>query len=222
MTRSRTLLPVRKSTPAKAPAKAKKMPATKEKRPAPAAREALPTKMDFETFLSKLAPRDRLNVERHAAALEADPAHLNVWKRVAVALMSLAPHAPKTVGQQSIQYFIPDGKYRMQVFALHDGGDMKLLVFAPNVLQEALKAGLLTGESDLKDNLRQFSIADARDTIIIEELDGKSTEPAVYYKDMLGWNRKAIRMTILTTSSDAQVGAVEALCALAAKKWPAA
>src|SRR6266498_5583414 len=193
---------------------------TQGKKTTPSIRQPAAPTMDYETFLSKLGPRDRLNVERHALALETtDPAHLNVWKRVAVSLMNLAPHAPKTLGQQSIQYFIPDGKYRMQVFALHDGGDHKLLVFAPNVLQDALDAGILTGETQINENLRSYGIADSRDTLMVEELDGKTTDPSVFFKDMLGWNRKAVRITLLTTSTDAQISAAVALCSLAAKKW---
>ena len=39
---------------------------------------------------------------------------------------------------------------------------------------------------------------------------------------MLGWNRKALRITLLTTASEGELEAAEKLCALAAKRWSAA
>jgi hypothetical protein len=36
---------------------------------------------------------------------------------------------------------------------------------------------------------------------------------------MLGWNRKAMRITLALTPAPAQVEAAEALCALAARSW---
>src|SRR5215216_287726 len=103
--------------------------------------------MDYETFLTKLSTKDRLNVERHVAALEAgpEPRHANNWKKLAALLLTLAPHAPKTNGQQSMQFFVPDGKYRMQVFALQDLRDAALVIYCGNVLEDALRADLIAG-----------------------------------------------------------------------------
>jgi hypothetical protein len=54
----------------------------------------------------------------------------------------------------------------------------------------------------------------------LEALDASNTpNPAAHVKNMLGWNRKALRVTLLTVSPPEQVAAAEALCALAAKKW---
>src|SRR5687768_1822879 len=116
---------------------------TQARRTIDAARAPLATPVDFEAMLAKLAPKDRLNVQRHLAALEADPDHAALWQRLACALMTLSPHAAKTNGQQSVQFFVPDGKYRMQVFALEDKRDGKLTVYVGNVLDEALAKGLL-------------------------------------------------------------------------------
>jgi hypothetical protein len=36
---------------------------------------------------------------------------------------------------------------------------------------------------------------------------------------MLGWNRKAIRLTLPTRASPQHIAAAESLCALAADRW---
>jgi hypothetical protein len=64
-----------------------------------------------------------------------------------------------------------------------------------------------------------FQVRDSEEWISIEELDGKSPNPGAFYKDMLGWNRKALRVSIPANSSDVQVAAVETMCALSAKPW---
>jgi len=40
-----------------------------------------------------------------------------------------------------------------------------------------------------------------------------------YHKNLTGWNRKAMRMTLPAQPSQAQVSATEQLCALAAAEW---
>ena len=225
---------------------------TQARRTIDAARAALAAPVDFDTFQAKLAPKDRLNVQRHLAALEADADHAALWTRLACDLMTLAPHAAKTNGQQSVQFFIPDGKYRMQVFALEDKRDGKLTVYVGNVLDEAqakwlLKkaprdpaAGRAAGGAARPGEDPPEAAADATtgspnayrpataaagaaasgpETLWIDELDGKTPNPAPFYKDMLGWNRKALRLTFLTTAAEPLVETVEAMCALSAKVW---
>src|SRR5436190_1805553 len=63
--------------------------------------------------------------------------------RQVCALATLAPHAAKFVGRQTVQFYIADGKYRMQVFALEDLQDGNFTVYCPDVLEEAVRAGLL-------------------------------------------------------------------------------
>jgi hypothetical protein len=222
---------------------------TQARRTIDAARATLASPVDFEAFQAKLAPKDRLNVQRHLQALEADPEHAALWTRLACALMTLAPHAAKTNGQQSVQFFIPDGKYRMQVFALEDKRDGKLTVYVGNVLDDSLTKGLLkkaprdpaagraggaarAGEEpaeaavDTPSSSNAYrpatvagTTASGPETLWIDELDGKTPNPAPFYKDMLGWNRKALRLTFLTTAAEPLVETVEALCALSAKAW---
>jgi hypothetical protein len=236
------------------------MPTTQARRTIEAARAPLATPVDFEAFQAKLAPKDRLNVQRHLAALEADPDHAALWTRIACALMTFSPHAAKTNGQQSMQFFIADGKYRMQVFALEDKRDGKLVLYMGNVLDEALRGGLVkkaprepaalaraaaaraaaggaaaeepepetTGGGAAANAYRPGAlpathapgeIPSGADLIWIDELDGKTPNPAPFFKDMLGWNRRALRVTFLATADEPLVETVEALAGLSAKAW---
>src|SRR3954469_3623942 len=110
-----------------------------------AARAALARRPDFSEFLARLPAKDRANAERRGAALEAGPAPAaaGVWRRLACTLMTLAPHAAKLVGKQTVQFYIADGKYRMQVFALEDLQDGNITIYCPDVLSQAVEAGLL-------------------------------------------------------------------------------
>jgi hypothetical protein len=181
----------------------------------------MPPAIDYDGLLAKLGPKDRTNVERHvlAAETERDVEHAKMWKRVATHLMTLAAHAAKTTGQQSIQFFVADGKYRMQVFALEDLRDGKMTIYAGNALEEAIKEGLVTPPPKNERDTHAYGIHGGKDKLIIEELDGKSLNPAPFYKDMLGWNRKAIRITLLTTATPAQIDVAEQLCTISARKW---
>jgi hypothetical protein len=159
---------------------------------------------DMETFLTGLAGKDRSNIEKHLAACDAegDPDHGKLWRRLAVSLRKLAPMPVQTVGQHAVQFFIADGKYRMQVFALEDARDGRLMVYLPDVLAAAEKAGTPMG------------------VLKPESLDAANTpNPSPHIKHMLGWNRKAVRLTIPIHASNAHVTAAENLCALAANRW---
>ena len=103
---------------------------------AKAALPAKPVKVDFETFLAALSARDRLNIERHIAVCEGEPTldHAKLFKKLAAMLASLAPQAIRTTGQRAIQFFIADGKYRVQVFALEDLCDGKVTVYLTDAL----------------------------------------------------------------------------------------
>jgi hypothetical protein len=175
--------------------------------------------LDYEAFLLKLTPKDRLNVERHVATVEEQStrAHAKLWKRLAVLMMSLAPYSAKANGQQSMQFYIQDGKYRMQIFALEDLRDGTIHVYAIDALDEAVKAGVL-GKPKASDESGTYKIGSSKETLPVERLDGKVSNPAPFYKDMLGWNRRAVHVALPVMAGEAQAAAVEKMLLLGAKK----
>ena len=175
--------------------------------------------MEYDAFLLRLTPKDLLNVERHITAIEevSTRGHAKLWKRLATRMMALAPHSAKANGQQSMQFYIADGKYRMQLFALEDLRDGKIQVFATDALDEAVKAGIVA-KPKASDEPDTFRIGSGKETLTIERLDGKAVNPSPFFKDMLGWNRRAAHIALPVTATDAQAAAVESLLILAAKK----
>jgi hypothetical protein len=184
------------------------------------ARAALSHPLSFEEFLAKLPPKDRASAERRIAALEAvpDQNHAQVWKRLACSLMTLAPFAAKLVGKQTLQIYIADGRYRMQVFALEDLQDGNFSVYCPDVLDEAMTAGLLSREPHAEAD--KYLIEPSKDVLFVKRLDKSTLNPAPHFKDMMGWNRKALRITVPSSPTPAQIEATELLCALGAQHFP--
>jgi hypothetical protein len=183
-----------------------------------AARESLSHPLLFSEFLAKLSPKDRANAERRVTVLAAEPdaGRAALWQRLACCLMTLAPHAAKLVGKQTLQIYVADGKYRMQVFALEDLQDGNFTVYCPDVLDEAVKAGLLAPAPSSEPH---EYVTRSAEPLRVERLDGKSLHPAAHIKDLTGWNRKALRITVPPTPSAEQVEAAELLCAIAAQRF---
>jgi hypothetical protein len=126
----------------------------------------------------------------------------------------------QTLGQHAVLFFIPDGKYRMQVFALEDKRDGHLQVYVPDVLADAAKKKII-GKSTEE---TKYSIPGAgKQTVEIHSMDAaNSPEPPQHVKNMLGWNRKALRIALPTTEAKSHaVTAAESLASLAAAKWAA-
>jgi hypothetical protein len=175
----------------------------------------------FQDFLAALSARDRANIEKHMAVLDADPSpsHARTWRTVALLLRRLAPMSANTIGPQLVQFFVADGKYRMQVFALEDRRDGTILLFMPDVLEKALKAGVLAkppagraGEYPIR--------AHKNEVLPVEVLDAANTpDPQPAIKHMLGWNRKALRVTLPAIVNAPQLAAAQEMCELAAKAW---
>jgi hypothetical protein len=107
----------------------------------------------------------------------------------------------------------------MQVFALEDKKDGQILVYMPDVLAAATKAGVLAkpaagraGEYPIK--------ASKNEVLLVEVLDAANTpDPQPAIKHMLGWNRKALRLTLPSLANAPQLAAAEAMAELAAKAW---
>ena len=177
-------------------------------------RSPLAGALNYESFLENLGAKDRVNAERHVAICEAeaDPRHAILWRRLACRLMTLAGHSAKLNREpQSAQFYVADGKYRMQIFALEDGQRGGLSVYCGDVLDQVIKCGVLVAQES-NDHVNTYCISDSPDTLIIERLDGKTLNPAAYFKEMLGWNRKAIRVSLPIAATASQVAAVEDLC----------
>jgi hypothetical protein len=182
--------------------------------------------MEFESrleeLLAKAGARDRVNIEKHLAVCnaEANAAHGMLWRRLMLKLSELAPMAMNTIGLQVVRFFIADGKYRMQVFALEDHCDGLLAIYLPNVLSQAVSAKLL-----VKNGGGQYSAANAsRQLLTVEQMDANTpSNPPEFVKHMTGWNRKAMKLTLPTNEPDGpHVTLVESLCELAARKWATA
>jgi hypothetical protein len=184
-----------------------------------AARASLAAPLSFAEFLAKLSPKDRASAERRVSVLEAepDPARAPLWRRLVCTLMTLSPHAAKFVGRQTVQFYVADGKYRKQVFAMEDLQVGHFTLYCPDVLGEAIKAGLLAASPGAGDHV--YLIRPSGDPLRVEQLDGASVNPGAHFKDMTGWNRKALRVTLPPSASTAQVEAAEVLCALAAQHF---
>ena len=198
------------------------MPTTRASKADPrlaAARASLAHPLDFEAFLAKLSPKDRQNAERRVQVLEAepDPSRAPLWRRLVSTLMTLSPHAAKLGGKQTLQFYLADGKYRKQVFAMEDLQDGHFTIYCPDIIEEAVKVGLLAPPAEGEEHF--YRVPSSKEPLRVESLDGQSQNPAPHYKDMTGWNRKALRITLPPGASPTQIEAAELLCALAAQHF---
>jgi hypothetical protein len=186
-----------------------------------AARRSLEHRLDFPAFLARLSPKDRLSAERRVQVLEAepDPGRAMLWRRLVCTLMTLAPHAARFVGKQTVQFYVADGRYRKQVFAMEDLQDGHFTIYCPDVMEEFARTGLLARQAGGDAN--RYVMAPSGEPLRIEPLDGRSLNPGAHFKDLTGWNRKALRITLSPGPSPAQVEAVELLCAVAAQHFAA-
>lgn len=192
------------------------MPNTDVSQSLSAARKSLSHLTPFDEFFAALTTKDRVNVERRLAALDAtgDRGRADLWKRLASTLMTLAPHAVKITGKQTVQFYIADGKYRMQVFALEDIQDGIMTVYCPDIIAQATGAGVLSTAPGPEPHVH--FIEGSPELLRIEPLDKHSGNPATHFKDLVGWNRKALRITLPPSASKLQLGTAELLCAIAA------
>ncbi|HSU68748.1 MAG TPA: hypothetical protein VLJ39_17840 [Tepidisphaeraceae bacterium] len=174
----------------------------------------------FDEFFARLAGSSRSKVEKHLAGCEKEDnaAHVRLWKRISGLLSRLTPDAAPLVVARAVQFFVPDGKYKLQVFALEDLRDGELLVYAKDARELALREGVLETGPDGQPNLYRVPGEEEGDGfLLVEPLTTLSTNAApAYYKHMLGWNRTAIRITLNGNSSRLQIEAAESLCSLAA------
>lgn len=175
--------------------------------------------MDYPAMIAGLGEKDRGSLERQLLAHEGKvgQAAAQRWRRLACTLRSLAPGRLKIAPASVMQFYIADGKYHQQVFALQALADGGFVMVAPNVLQAAIDAGVLgkprAGHAGI------YQVGRTAETLAIDALDGSTSNLDAYCKDMTGWNRKAMRIVLPADASDAQVKAAQQLCALAAIQW---
>jgi hypothetical protein len=181
-----------------------------------------PQQMDvhsrLETLMAQTGARDRINIEKHLAVCDAesDPVHARLWRRLMVRLGELAPLPVRTAGPHIMQFFIADGKYRMQVFAMEDHCDGSIVLYLPNVIAKAVSEKLLVK------NGVHFSPPGATGEILtLQQMDVRNPlDPPEYIKHMMGWNRKAVKLTLRVADPESpQVHVAERLCTLAATQW---
>lgn len=182
-------------------------------------RSSLANVADFKKVLATLAAKNQQSIQRHLDLIDAeeDGRHGKVWRRLVSVMATLAPAQMKTV-QQAIQFYIPDGAYRKQVFALHDPRNGMLVACCENILPQALKAGVLTAQRDSAETGR-YRIGRFAQEVHVEALDRASQNLPEYCKDMTGWNRKALRITFAAAATPEQLATIEKLCALTAQDW---
>ena len=174
----------------------------------------------FEALLQRVGAKSRVNIEKHVALCDAEPnpGHGRLWRRLAAKLGELAPMPVQIAGPQAIQFFVADGKYREQVFSLEDLRDGNLSVYLTDVLADAVAAKIVK-----KNGAVYCTTGAKKEPMAIETLDSNSTrDPAPHMKHMIGWNRKAIKITLDANDTlDNIAAATESLCELAAKRWQA-
>jgi hypothetical protein len=161
----------------------------------------------------------KTHIEKHLACCDAevDSSHARLWRRLFLHLAELTP-LPVQAMLEGIMFFAPDGRYRMQVFALEDHDDGVIHVYLPDLPNATLAQKLSLHPTETG----EYRIGDQGDlTLRIDRLDAQNANlPTAYVKNMLGWNRKALRVTLVASQvNGARVEAAEALCALAAEKW---
>jgi hypothetical protein len=191
------------------------------KKPSPVIESEIrvPKPLRYDAFLDKLGTKDRQNFERQVAASEAaGPGLGERWKKLTCLLMALAPHPPRLDGTHTIQFFIPDGKYRKQVFALHAMEEGAIAVCFPDILKQALSSGILAKSKNAPGS-NAYSLPDSKETLNLVFKDGTESDPESYYKAMTGWNRKAICIILPARTGNTLMDAAARLCALAAKDW---
>ena len=180
------------------------------------AKQLIPTELDLDGVLMKMGARENTAVARRLATCElTHPGRAQAWRRLAALMLHLAPSRPKTV-QRAIQFYIPDGKYQMQVFALDDAADGTLAVCCEDVLSEAIKAHVISPQAGAPGRYVAYGKPHA---ILVEQLDGKTENPPPYANSMTGWNRKALRIILPSDAAEPQVTAAELICAITALRW---
>jgi hypothetical protein len=171
----------------------------------------------FESILAKLPAKDRVKAEKSIAANAAlDAPRVALWKRLAEKLMNLSGHSVKISGPAAMQFFVADGNYRKQVFALDDQPGIGAQVYCADLLDEAIADKIVKPPE--KKGTNTYIVPGTTELLAIDRLVGTGpAEHPVFFKDMLSWNRKAIRISLPADASEILVKVTETLCARSTK-----
>lgn len=181
--------------------------------------ELLAQPADYTQQLAKLGQRDRTNLERHLEAVSESQPHAKAWSRLVAVLGTLATVPMQTIGQHAILFFIPDGKYKMQAFALEDVRDGKILIYVSDTLAQAAEEKIISIPKGEVEGEVEYPIVGGTDTLRIEALDaGNTPNPPAHVKNLLGWNRRALKIVLDANASAAQLKAAELFAALGVMK----
>ncbi|QOV87948.1 hypothetical protein [Humisphaera borealis] len=176
---------------------------------------------NFNEAFEKVSPKDRANLQKHLDAVASMPhAFTDTWKGLLLTLSQHAPHACQTVGTEAVRFFVQDGTYKLQMFALEDKLAEPIRVYLPNVLEASIKAKLISRTAAPN----AFTVAgESGEPILIDELDASTTIDApVHFKFMIGLNRKALRVTFPSRDRTGLVKLISAMCDLAIRANEAA
>jgi hypothetical protein len=172
----------------------------------------------FDDFMARMTGMGRASIERHLALCEKElrPDHVRVWKRLAGLLARLTPAVAPYAGPNAVRFYIPDGKYRLQMFALEDLRVGDLAIYLNDTRAAALREGVLVDADEAASNLYRIANRAGDERLLVEPLTTRGTTSAPdYYKHMLGWHRTAIRITLGRNPTPAQIRAAEAMCMIA-------
>lgn len=171
----------------------------------------------YEDFLTRLSPKARSAMAKYEETCQnrGINAYSELWKRLAGLLSHLAPQYADMIGF-SVKFYIPDGKYRQQVFALETTQKGSVAVYMPDVTSEAIVRKLLS-QSPIASSYRVPGANECK--VLLEPITADTCETVVC-KAMVGWGKRALVTTLDRNSTAEQIAAVEQLCSLAAESWP--
>lgn len=170
----------------------------------------------FDEVIARLAGTGRSSVERHLIKCENNARHLLLWKYLVGLLGRLTPVAMPIAGTLAMRFFVPDGKFKMQLFALEDLQNNELGLYCRDVRAAAISENVLERPKS-SSNLYRVVRGQADEWLSIDTLTAAGTVSAPeYYKHMLGWNRTAIRIALPVLPTDGQMWAFEEICKMAA------
>jgi hypothetical protein len=183
------------------------------------AKALLGERIDNDAAMEKLGAKGSTPLARRLAAAEAaSPKRAQAFREIAARMITWAPNRVRTL-QRAVLFYIPDGAYQMQVFAIDDAQDNSLVVCCEDVLSAATASGLLAsrqGEPGV------YTIEGSKQTLTVERLDGKTENPPPYINSMTGWNRRAMKIILPPDMTATQVEAALLVCALTAQTWKTA